>query len=180
MKKVFSHFFQTIKKSRTEKMRPLIHSTLFMPLAAIIASPLFEYDATSLAHLVLGSLASLRQLSSSIRLDGEHRCTMVFRSPQRCLNGFKSVFWLSHSRTFTELSWSYSCDVLALLLGLVTFWKPNPHPRLRALWSRFSSGTVNCTLLHSSSPLSWLVSPFLLLKDIPTPWCYQHLPCALY
>ena len=51
-------------------------------MAGITASSLLGYDATSLAHLYLGSLShsSLQILSSSVRLDGERRCTAIFRS----------------------------------------------------------------------------------------------------
>ena len=44
-------------------------------MAAIIASSPLGYDATSLAHLYLGSFShsSLQILSSSVRLDGERR-----------------------------------------------------------------------------------------------------------
>ena len=55
-------------------------------LAAFTISSLLGCDATSLAHLYLGSFShsSLQILSSSVRMDGERRCTTVFRSPQRC------------------------------------------------------------------------------------------------
>jgi hypothetical protein len=47
------------------------------PLVVITASSLLGYDATSLAHLYLGSFSHsyLQILSSSVRLDGERRCT---------------------------------------------------------------------------------------------------------
>ena len=62
-------------------------------MAAITASLLFGYDATSLAHLYLGSFShsSLHILSSSMRLDGERRCTAIFRSFQRYSIRFKSI-----------------------------------------------------------------------------------------
>lgn len=46
-------------------------------LSAVTASSLHEYDATSLAHLSLGSFAhsSLQNLLSSINLDGNWWCT---------------------------------------------------------------------------------------------------------
>uniref|UniRef100_A0A674BFT4 Uncharacterized protein n=1 Tax=Salmo trutta TaxID=8032 RepID=A0A674BFT4_SALTR len=62
------------------------------PLAEITASSLLGFDATSLAHLYLGSFShySLQILSSSVRLNGERRCTAIFRSLERCSTGFKS------------------------------------------------------------------------------------------
>ena len=63
----------------------------------ITALNLLGYDATSLAHLYLGSFShySLQIPSSSVRLDGECRYTAIFRSLLRCSIGFKSG--LSHS-----------------------------------------------------------------------------------
>ena len=94
-------------------------------------------------HLSLGSSghSSLQHLSSSIRLDGKRRCTAIFRSLQRCSIGLKSVLWLGHSRTFTELSWSHTFDILAVCLGSLSCWKMNRRPSLRSRvhWSRFSS-----------------------------------------
>uniref|UniRef100_A0A8C8LL39 C2H2-type domain-containing protein n=1 Tax=Oncorhynchus tshawytscha TaxID=74940 RepID=A0A8C8LL39_ONCTS len=80
---------------------------------------LLGYDATSLAHLYLGSFShfSLQILSYSVRLDGERRCTAIFRSLQRCSIGLKSGLWLGHSRIFRDLSQSHSCVVLAVCLG---------------------------------------------------------------
>ena len=127
------------------------------------------YDATSLAHLYLGSFfhSSLQILTSPVRLDRESRCTAIFRSLQRCLIGFKSGLWLSHSRTFRDLSQSHSCIVLAVCLGLLS--------RLRswALWSRFSS-KISLYFALFIFPQSWLVSQSLPLKNIPTAWCCHH------
>uniref|UniRef100_A0A8C7WGR9 C2H2-type domain-containing protein n=1 Tax=Oncorhynchus mykiss TaxID=8022 RepID=A0A8C7WGR9_ONCMY len=83
------------------------------------ALSLLGYDTTSLAHLYLGSFShfSLQILSYSVRLDGERRCTAIFRSLQRCSIGFKSGLWLGHSRIFRDLSQSHSCVVLAVCLG---------------------------------------------------------------
>jgi hypothetical protein len=63
----------------------------------ITASNLLGYDATSLAHLYLGSFfhSSLQILS----------CTAIFRSVQRCsIRWFMRRLWLGHSRTFRNLS----------------------------------------------------------------------------
>ena len=48
--------------------------------------------------------------------------------------------WLSHSRTFRDLSRRHSCIVLAVCLGLFSCWNVNLHTSLRSweLWSRFS------------------------------------------
>ena len=81
-----------------------------------LALSLLGYDATSLAHLYLGSFShsSLQILSSSVRLDGERCCTAIFRSLQRCSIGFKSGLWLCQSRTFRDLSRSHSCGVKSI------------------------------------------------------------------
>ena len=102
------------------------------PLAAITASSLLGYDATSLAHLYLGSFSqtSLQILSSSVRLDGERSCTAIFRSLQRCSIGFKSGLWLGHSSTFRDLSRSHSCIFLAVCLWSLSCLKVNLCPSL--------------------------------------------------
>jgi len=84
---------------------------------------------------------SLQNLSGSIRLDEERRYTAIFRSLQRCSIRFNSGLWLSHSRTFTELSWSHCFVILAVCFGSLSCWKMNLRTgqRSRALWSRLSS-----------------------------------------
>ena len=100
-------------------------------------------DATSFSHLDLGILchSSLQILSSSVRLDGEHWWTAIFRSLQRCSIGFRSGLWLGQSRMVTELFRSHSFVILAVCLGSLSCWKVNLQPSLRsrALWKRFSS-----------------------------------------
>ena len=66
--------------------RPFTQYFVEAPLAVISSSSLLGFDATSLAHLYLGSFShsSLHILLSSVSLDGEHRCTAIFRSLQRC------------------------------------------------------------------------------------------------
>uniref|UniRef100_A0A674ERS6 Interleukin-10 receptor subunit beta-like n=1 Tax=Salmo trutta TaxID=8032 RepID=A0A674ERS6_SALTR len=71
-------------------------------------------------------------LSSSVRLDGELRCTAIFKSLQRCSIGFKSRLWLGHSKTFRDLSQSHSCVVLAVCLVSLSCWKVNLYPNLRS------------------------------------------------
>ena len=94
--------------------------------------PSFLGEATSLAHMYLGSFShsSLQIISSSVRLDGEHCCTAIFRSLQRCSISFKSGLWLGHSRTFRDLSRSHSYIVLAVWLGSLSCWKVNLCPSL--------------------------------------------------
>ena len=77
--------------------------------------------------------------SQAVRLDGECRCTAIFRSLQRCSIRFKSGLSLGHSRIFRDLSRSHYCVVLAVCLGSLSCWKLNLWPSLRswALWSRF-------------------------------------------
>ena len=104
--------------------------------SVITALSLLGYDATSLAHLYLGSFShsSLQILLSSVRLDGERCCTAIFRSLQRCSIGFKPRLWLSHSRTFRNLSRSHSCFVLAAVcLGSLSCWKVNLRLRSEIL-----------------------------------------------
>ena len=172
----------THKHTHTHTMKsvfiPFTQYLVAAPLAAFSALSLLGYDVTSFAHLDLGNFtySSLQILSSSVRLDGECRCTAIFRSPQRCYIRFKLGLWLGHSWTFTDLSQSHSSIVLAAGLGSLSFWKVNFGPSMRswALWRRFSPRISLCTLLHSSFPRSWPVSHFLPLKNISTSCCHHH------
>ena len=102
-----------------------------------------------------------------LRLDGERCWTAIFRSLQRCLIGLKSGLWLGHSRTFKNLSRSYSCVVLAVFLGSLSCWKVNLHPSLRSwvLWSSFSS--------RISLYLDLFVFPSIL-TCLPVPAAEKH------
>ena len=84
--------------------------------------------------------SSLQDLSSSIRWDGNSRCTVIFRSLQRCSIGFKTGLWLGHSGTFTELS--LLC-YLGCVLSVVVL--------LENEGVGFHKGCLS-TLLHSSFP----------------------------
>ncbi len=94
-----------------------------------------KYDATSLAHLFLGSFShsSLQDLSSSIR--------------------FKSALWLGHSRTFTELPHSHSF-VLAVGLGWLSWWKMNLCLSLRSTLKQvfIKDVSVHCCIYLSLDP----------------------------
>ena len=49
----------------------------------------------------------------------------IFMSLQSCSIRFKSGLWLGHSTTFRDLSRSRSCVVLAVGLGVLSYWKGN-------------------------------------------------------
>ncbi len=131
---------------------------------------LYGKDATSFSHLDLGIL------SSSVRLDGKHWWTAIFRSLQRCSIGFKSGLLLGHSRTVTELLWSHSFVILAVCLGSLSCWKVNLRPSLRswALWRRFSSRISLYLACIQSFPRLQPVVLSLQLKYTPTAWCCHH------
>jgi hypothetical protein len=64
--------------------RPFTQYFVEAPLAAITALSLLEYDATSLVQACIwgvSPISSLQIHSSSVRLDGDRRCTAIFRSP---------------------------------------------------------------------------------------------------
>ena len=148
--------------------RPFTQYFVEAPLAAITAaSSLLGYDTTSLVHLYLGSFSHsyLQSLSSSVRLDGERRCTAFFRSLQRCLIEFKSGLWLGHSRTFKDLSRYNSCIVLAVYFESLSCWKVKWALSLRswALWSRFS--------LRSAL---YFASFILILTSLSVPAAERH------
>ena len=85
--------FRNVCKRIIKKLQNYIYTSLqtlysvlcWSTLAALTTSSLLGHDATSLAHLYLGSFShsSLQILSSSVRLDGKHRCIAIFRSLQR-------------------------------------------------------------------------------------------------
>lgn len=80
-------------------------------MAAVITLSLLGYYVTSFAYLGLLPFLSADVLYS-IRLDGN--CWWILRSLQRCSTGFKSWPWLDYLKTFTELSPSTPCAVLAV------------------------------------------------------------------
>ena len=96
------------------------------------------------------------------------RCRAIFRSLQRCSIDFKSRLWLSHSRTFRDLSRRYSCVVLAVCLVSLSCWKVNLHPSLRSwtLWSRFSSRFSVLFSIHLC----------LTPAEFPCPCCWKTSP----
>ncbi len=130
----------------------------------------FGKDATSFSHLDLGILchSSLQILSSSVRLDGKRWWTAIFRSLQRCSIGFKSGLWLGHSRTVTELLWSHSFVILAVL-RVIVFLEGKPSAQsevLSTLEKVFVQdipvlGRINLSLdcNQSSCPCSWKTPP---------------------
>ena len=137
-KQVFRNVCTFYKKKYTEishlhKYSDPSLSTLLKHLWQRLQPCVSGYDATGLAHLYKGSFFhySLQILSSSVRLDGERRCTAIFRSG----------LWLGHSRTFRDLSQSHSCIFLAVCLGSLSCWKVNLLPSLRSwvLWRKFLS-----------------------------------------
>ena len=142
---------------------------LLSTLAAITASRLLGYDATSLApvfgeFLPFFSADTLKlcQVGWGVSL---HRYFQV--SPEM----FKTGLWLGHSRKFRDLSRSHFCIGLAVCLGSLSCWKVNFHPSLRscALWIRYSSR------------ISLYFAPFIfpsILTSLTLPAAEKH-PTAL-
>ena len=73
-----------------------------------IASSLLGHDVTNFANLDL----------SSVRLYAHRWSRAIFTSLQRCSIGFKSGYWLGHSRIFTELILHCLCCVLRVIVLL--------------------------------------------------------------
>uniref|UniRef100_A0A8C8MHB0 Ectonucleoside triphosphate diphosphohydrolase 4 n=1 Tax=Oncorhynchus tshawytscha TaxID=74940 RepID=A0A8C8MHB0_ONCTS len=107
------------------------------PLAVITALSLLGYDATSLAHLYLGSFSnsSLQILSSSVRLDGED-------IQQESLKGVHSQW--RHSFSFVNNHYSFLACFLVVLLSILLYLL-----RLRRI---HSCTTQRCT----PSTVKWL------------------------
>jgi hypothetical protein len=81
------------------------------------------YVCISYAHLDLGIFShSSFHHSSSVKLDGERRWTVIFKSFHIFSMGFNSGPWLTHSRNFTFLFWSHSSSYFAVWLGSLSCW----------------------------------------------------------
>ncbi|XP_039620237.1 zinc finger protein Gfi-1b isoform X2 [Polypterus senegalus] len=142
-----SSFYQSHHKGEQSAQSPLDFSTRYSPSSetyhCITCSKMFSTPhglevhvrrshngsrpfSCSICRKTFGHTVSLEQhmnvhsqiLSSTIRLDGYHQCTAVFKSLWTCLIEFMS-------RTFTELTMSHPCVVFALCLGLLSCWKVN-------------------------------------------------------
>ena len=81
------------------------------------------YDATSLAHLYLGSFSHFIFCRSSKALSGLD--AQLFSG----LIGFKSRLWLGHWRIFRDLSRSHSCVVFGCVLRVVVLLEGEPSPQ---------------------------------------------------
>lgn len=97
-----------IKKEKLENHIYISMQTLYSqylgeaPLAAIIALSLLGYNVICFSHQLsaISAIFFLQFLSSSISWNKNCRGTVIFRSLQRCLIGFRSWFWLDDSRIF--------------------------------------------------------------------------------
>ena len=158
-------------------MRPFTQYFVEALLAAITAYILLRHDATSLAHLYLGSFphSSLQILSSFVKLDGEYRCTAIFRSLQICSIRFKSRLELGHSRTLRDLVANPLLRGLGSVLRVVVLLEGEPSPQSEVL-SRFSS--------RISQNIAPLIFPSIL-TSLPVPANEKHphsmmLPLACF
>ena len=110
---------KTLNITFTYVFRPFTQYFVKVPLAVISAWSLLGYDATSLAHLYLGSFpySSLQILSSSVKVGWGALLHSYFWVSRDVRSGSSPG---SHSRTFSDLSQSHSCVVLAVCLGLLS------------------------------------------------------------
>lgn len=95
----------------------------------------------------------MQNLSSSIGLDGECRCTSIFRSLQRCSFGIKSGHWLGHSKT--KWSQSHSFVILAVLRVVILLEGPEVQ------------STLEQVIIKDVSAY-WCNSPTLTHLPVPT------------
>ncbi len=165
--------------------RPFTQYLVEGPLAAITASSLFWVWRYKLCTPGLGDFLpfffanplKLGQVGRGPLVDSHFQFSpeMFDRVQVRALAGL----WLGHSRTFTELSLSHSCVILAVCFIVcghchVGRWTLGPVWGPERCGTGFHWGYI-CTLLHSAFPQPWPVSQSLLLKNTPTAWgCYQH------
>jgi hypothetical protein len=136
-KQVSRLFFKFFEKQKLKYHIYVSIQTLYSvlveaPLAAIISNNIHGYN--KLGTPAFGEFLPFFSTDPLIlcQLDGDRRCTAIFRSLQRCLTRSMSGLWLGRSRTFRDLSRSHSCIVLAVCLGLLSCWKVNLHPSLRS------------------------------------------------
>ena len=183
----YYYFFITF----TYEFRPFTQYFVEAPLVVITSSSLLGYNATSLAHLYLGSFSLL--CSSSQALSGwmgSVAAQLFFRSFQRCYISFKSGLWLGHSRIFRDLSRSHSCvEVLVVpnffhlkmmeitvFLGTFNeaemFWYPFADLCLDTILSR--SSTNNSFNLMAWFLLWHALSTVGLSKSCPINWIYHR------
>lgn len=85
------------KKLRNHNSQPFLDTLLMHLWKQLQPRVFFQCDATSLAHLSLGSFAhySVLHLSSSLRWNEKHWCSL-----HRCSVGIQCGFWLGHSLAF--------------------------------------------------------------------------------
>ena len=159
-----------------------IHSLCSMlcwcTFGSITASSLFEYSVTSLAHLPLWAvlpipLCSVSQAPSDwIGSVSAQPFSDLSRDVQKDSSLGSSWATQGHSQSCPEATplKSWLC---ASVRCPAERWTVAPIWGEELSGAGFHSGCL-CTLLHSSFPQSWLVSQFLLLKNIPTAWCCHH------
>ena len=120
-----------LKKSCFLEMFVNLLSTLLKHLWQWSQPPIFLCMTLQALHTCIWGVSpiySLQILSSFVRLDGERRCTAIFRSFQRCSIGFKSRLWLGHSRTF-RLVPKPLMRCLGCVLRRVVLLKGEPWPQ---------------------------------------------------
>lgn len=122
------------------------------PLVAITASSLFDYDATFLAFLVLGSFShsSLQNLWNSIEFDGECNCTAIFRPLQKYSIGFKCGLWLGQLRIFRAVPNPLLCYD-ACVLKVVVLLEDELEPDESEVQSTGCLQTWHLELMSNSS-----------------------------
>ena len=129
------------------------------PFSAITAASIFGDVSTRFAHL------------ESVRLDGEHLWTAIFKSCHTFSIGFRSGLWLGRSNTWICFDLNHS--IVAGCLGSLSYWKVNIHPSLLQTLTD-SLLKLPCIWLHPSFYQLWPASLSLLKKSIPTTWCCHH------
>lgn len=82
-----------------------IHTLYLLLCRSTLAAVANLGVSTSPVHLDLGNISHLSRqiLSNSVRLDGKHLWTAIFRSSYRCSTGFNNGLWHSHSMTYKEV-----------------------------------------------------------------------------
>ena len=113
------YIYKNIEISHLHKYSDPLLSTLLKHLWQRLQPRVFLGMTLQAWHTCIWGVSPILLCRSSQALSG------WMGSLQRCSIGFKSGLCLGHSRTFRDLSWSHSCNVLAVCLGLLSCWKGN-------------------------------------------------------
>lgn len=147
---------------RNQYSQPFLNTLLMHLWKQLQPRVFFQCDATSLAHLSLGSFAhsSVQHLSSSLRWNEKHWCSL-----QRCSLGIQCGFWLGRS-----LSFIHTVVPKPLLISRLCAWSRRPAERWTVPPPR-GRPQVNLCLTWPENFVSH--DPWILLANLKAGLCLR-------